>query len=163
MSQQPTNKPNALAASPIPAYRHSSWTILHIVNPLTRLAVGKLGLDDHNGTWVLEVKGRSSGRWHATPVRLLDMDGLRYLVAPQGETDWVRNLRVQGSGRLRMGEHVRPFRAVEVTGDAKLPILRAYFTRWWSLAAPLTTVASANAPDEEYIRAAPAHPVFRLE
>jgi deazaflavin-dependent oxidoreductase (nitroreductase family) len=163
MAQQLAQKPRKLSNGHIPAYRRSSWVILHVVNPFTRLAVGRLGLDDHNGTRVLEVKGRNSGQWRATPVRLLEMDGRRYLVAPQGETDWVRNLRVQGGGRIRLGSHVMEFRAVELTDEEKLPILRAYFTRWWSLAAPLTTVTSANAPDEEFITAAPMHPVFRLE
>src|SRR5690348_7167755 len=83
--------------APIPAYRQSSWAILHLVNPLTRFLVGRLGLGN-DGVRILEVKGRSSGAWHPTPVRLLELDGQRYIVALRGETQWVRNLRVQGGG-----------------------------------------------------------------
>ena len=47
----------------------------HLFDPLTLFLVGRLGMDDHNGTRVLEVKGRKSGLWRATPVRLLELDG----------------------------------------------------------------------------------------
>ena len=50
---------------------------------------------------VLAVTGRASGQWRTTPVNLLTLDGRRYLVAPRGETQWVRNLRAAGTGELR--------------------------------------------------------------
>jgi deazaflavin-dependent oxidoreductase (nitroreductase family) len=136
--------------------------MLHVVNPLTRLAVGRLGLNDHNGTRLLEVQGRVSGRWHATPVRVLELEGLRYLVAPQGESDWVKNLRARGAGRLCLGRRVEELRAVELAGAEKLPAWRAYFKRWWPLVAHMTPVTSPDSPDEEITQAAPLHPVFLL-
>lgn len=163
MAQQMTQKPIKHTQDPIPVYRRSSWLMRHVVNPITLLAVGRLGLDDHNGTRVLEVQGRVSRRWRATPVRLLDLDGHDYLVAPQGETDWVRNLRARGSGRLRLGSHVTEFRAVEIDDEEKLRALRAYFTRYWSLVARMTVVTSPDVPDNELMRTVPLHPVFRLE
>lgn len=162
MSQQVSKKPTTPAKGARAAYRRSSWIMLHVVNPLTLLTVGRLGLDDHNGTQVLEVKGRVSSRWHATPVRVLELDGHRYLVAPQGETDWVKNLRAQGAGRLRLGKSVQELRVVELTGEEKLPILRAYFSRWWSLVSRMTPVTSPHASDEEFTKAAPLHPAFAL-
>jgi deazaflavin-dependent oxidoreductase (nitroreductase family) len=135
----------------------------HVVDPLTLLLVGKLGLDDHNGTRVVEVKGRVSGKWRSTPVRLLDMDGKRYLVAMYGETNWVRNLRSRGSGRLRLGGTVTEFRAVELAGKEKLDAFRGYLKRWWSLVAPITTLTSPDVPDEVLTPEAAAHPVFRLD
>lgn len=150
-------------AGPIPAYRQSSWIILNLVNPLTRLLVGRLGLESRDGVCVLETKGRISGVWRATPVRLLELDGRRYLVALQGETQWVRNLKVQGGGRFRQGSRITDFRAMELADEAKLPVMRAYFKRWWAQSASLTTVTSPNAPDEEINRAASLHPVFMLE
>jgi deazaflavin-dependent oxidoreductase (nitroreductase family) len=162
MAQQITPKPNKLARGSVPAYRPSSWIMRRVVNPLTLLLVGRLGLDDHNGTRVLEVRGRTSGVWRATPVRLLELNGQRYLVAPQGQTDWARNLRARGSGRMRLGGHITAFQAVELSDEEKLPVLRAYFTRWWNLAAQMTSITSPAAPDDELLRAAPLHPVFRL-
>jgi len=147
----------------VPAYRRPPWIMLHVVDPLTVLAVGRLGLDDHNGTRVLEVKGRTSGVWRATPVKMLELDGRRYLVAMYGKTQWVKNLRAQGSGRMRLGRQVTDFRATELEGEEKVPVLRAYMKRWWSLVAQMTTVTSPDAPDEAIRRAAGLHPVFWLE
>ena len=45
------------------------------------------------GSRVLRVKGRTTGEIRTVPVNLLTVDGTRYLVAPRGETQWVRNLR----------------------------------------------------------------------
>jgi deazaflavin-dependent oxidoreductase (nitroreductase family) len=151
------------AGAPVPATRQPPWIMRSVVDPLTVFAVGRLGLDDHNSTRVIEVRGRASGLWRATPVKLLELDGRRYLVAMYGQTGWAKNLRAQGGGRLRMGRDVTPFRAVELSDADKLPVLRAYLKRWWSLVASMTTITSADAPDEELARAAPTHPVFRLE
>jgi deazaflavin-dependent oxidoreductase (nitroreductase family) len=143
------------------SYRRLPWIMPHVIDPLTCFAVGRLGLD-HDGVRVLEVKGRTSGLWRATPVRVLDLDGQQYLVAPQGETQWVRNLRVQRRGRLRLGGAVTDFQAEELSDQDKVPVLRAYFRRWWSQAARLTTLTAPDVPDAQVMRAAPLHPVFRL-
>ena len=144
-----------------PSYRRLPWIMPHVIDPLTRFAVGRLGLD-HDGVRVLEIKGRTSGLWRATPVRVLDVDGQHYLVAPQGETQWVRNLRVQRRGRLRLGGRVTKFQAEELTDQDKVPVLRAYFRRWWSQTARLTTLTAPDVPDAEVMRAAPLHPAFWL-
>ena len=145
------------------AYRQPPWIMRHLFDPLTLLLVGRLGMDDHNGTRVLEVKGRRSGLWRTTPVRLLEVDDQRYLVAMYGETSWVKNLRSLGGGRLRMGNRVQEFQAVELAGEEKLKVLRAYLKRYWSLVAQMTTVTSPNASNEELAQAAASHPVFHLE
>ena len=62
---------------------------------------------------MLEVKGRKSGEWRKTPVNPLDFDGERYLVAPRGHTQWVRNMRASGGGRL-VGRGIEEFTATEV-------------------------------------------------
>ncbi|WP_369640718.1 nitroreductase/quinone reductase family protein, partial [Nocardia sp. JMUB6875] len=83
------------------------------------------------GSRLLAVRGRKSGEWRTTMVNVLTTeDGRRYLVAPRGHTQWVRNLRVAGSGELRLGRRSEVFSANEVADDQKLPILRAYLDRW---------------------------------
>src|ERR1700752_4259491 len=84
------------------------------------------------GSRVLAVRGRKSGEWRTTPVNPLRLaDGTRYLVAPRGNTQWVRNLRANGyTGELRIGRKVEPFRAAEIADDDKPAILRAYLKRW---------------------------------
>src|SRR4051812_5490973 len=53
------------------------------------------------GSRELRVRGRKSGEWRAVPVNLLTIGDQQYLVAPRGHTQWVRNLRVAGTGELR--------------------------------------------------------------
>jgi len=81
------------------------------------------------GSRELRVRGRKTGEWRSTPVNLLTIDGTEYLVAPRGETQWVRNIRVAGGGELRVGRRVEAFTIAEVDGEAKVEILRAYLRR----------------------------------
>src|SRR6201986_5044397 len=71
------------------------------------------------GSRVLAVRGRKSGEWRTTPVNPLTVDGTRYLVAPRGNAQWVRNLRVLGTGELRIGGKTEPFSATEIPHDEK--------------------------------------------
>src|SRR5579885_148351 len=64
--------------------------------------------------YLLETRGRRSGRTYATPVNLLEMNGHRYLVAVRGETGWVRNARAAGSLCLRKAGRRVEFKAREV-------------------------------------------------
>ena len=78
------------------------------------------------GSRVLEVRGRKSGEWRRTPVNPLNYEGERYIVAPRGETQWVRNLRASGEGRSAEGPQDEEFTATDLPDDEKLPLLRAY-------------------------------------
>jgi len=95
-----------------------------MLRQLVRLGVGFRGARE------LRVVGRKSGQVRSTVVNLLDVDGQRYLVAPRGTTDWVRNVRAAGGGELRLGRRAEPFRALEVADADKDPILRAYLDKW---------------------------------
>jgi hypothetical protein len=53
----------------------------------------------HN--YLLQVRGRKTGRIYATPVNMLDYKGTQFLVAPRGETQWVRNARASGQVWLK--------------------------------------------------------------
>jgi len=153
---------NQIGAS-VPAYRKSSWVILHIANPMARFLVGRLGLGASGGIRILQVKGRKSGKLYSVPIRLLELDGERYLVALQGKTFWVRNVRAQMTGQLKLGGRTTDFKAIELPDQEKVPILRAYLKRWWSVSKSLTTITSPEASDEEILHAAPLHPVFELK
>jgi deazaflavin-dependent oxidoreductase (nitroreductase family) len=124
---------------------------------LTRLGVSVAG------SRVLEVRGRTSGEPRRTPVNLLTLGGTRYLVAPRGHTQWVRNLRARGEGRLLLGRRAEPFAATEVTDDEKPALLRAYLKRWkWEVGAFFGGVGP-DSSDAELRRIAPDHPIFRIE
>jgi deazaflavin-dependent oxidoreductase (nitroreductase family) len=114
------------------------------------------------GSRVLEVEGRSSGQPRRTPVNLLDFEGERYLVAPRGETQWARNLRVSGEGRLLVGKRSERFTATELDDDEKAPVLRAYLKRWKFEVGAFFDGVGPDSSEDELRGAAPKHPVFKL-
>ena len=79
-----------------PRYVEPGWFTRHVFNPLVALLT-RAGVSVW-GSRELRVRGRTTGEWRSTPVNLLTHDGIRYLVAPRGVTQWVRNLRVAGTG-----------------------------------------------------------------
>jgi deazaflavin-dependent oxidoreductase (nitroreductase family) len=125
-------------------------------------ALTKAGISVY-GSRVLAVRGRSSGEWRTTPVNPLHYDGAQYLVAPRGNTQWVRNLRVAGQGELRAGRRVQAFTATEVADAAKPEILRAYLRRWKFEVGVFFDGVDAKAPREKLLQIAPGYPVFRIE
>jgi hypothetical protein len=95
-------------------------------------------------------------------VNLLDFEGARYLVAPRGNTQWVRNMRARGEGRLVLGRRVEEFRATELADAEKPALLRAYLGKWkWEVGAFFGGVGP-DASEEELLSIAPDHPVFRI-
>jgi deazaflavin-dependent oxidoreductase (nitroreductase family) len=127
------------------------------VGRLTRMGISVYG------SRVLAVKGRKSGEWRTTPVNPLRIDGTRYLVAPRGNTQWVRNLRVVGTGELRIGGKTEPFSATEIADDEKPAILRAYLKRWKFEVGVFFDGVDAKAPESKLREIAPGYPIFRVE
>ena len=114
------------------------------------------------GSRLLAVRGRKSGEWRVTPVNPLTHNGERYLVAPRGHTQWVRNMRVAGGGELRLGRRTEPFRAVEVPDEDKPEILRLYLKKWaWEVGRFFEDV-TAESSDDRLREIAPGFPVFRI-
>jgi deazaflavin-dependent oxidoreductase (nitroreductase family) len=142
-----------------PRFQEPGWVTKHLFNPLVAL-LSKAGLS-LAGSRVLEVQGRKSGEWRQTPVNPLSLEGERYLVAPRGTTQWVRNIRVSGGGRLR-GRRTEEFSVAEVADDEKAPILRAYLVKWkWEVGAFFEGVGP-DSTDAELRAIAPNHPIFRI-
>jgi deazaflavin-dependent oxidoreductase (nitroreductase family) len=114
------------------------------------------------GSRVLRVRGRTSGEWRETPVNLLGHEGARYLVAPRGHTQWVKNLRVAGGGELRVGRRTEVFAAEELPDAEKPPVIRAYLKRWKWEVGQFFQDLDETSDDETLLRAAPGFPVFRV-
>ena len=93
---------------------------------------------------------------------MLTVEGQRYLVAPRGVTQWVRNLRAAGSGELRVGRRVQPFTAEELPDEAKPAILRAYLRRWKFEIGAFFPGLSPDASDDQIAAVAAGYPVFRV-
>ena len=125
---------------------------------LTRLGISVWG------SRVLYVRGRSTGELRSTPVNLLTVDGTRYLVAPRGVTQWVRNVRAAGGeAQLRVGRRTEDVRLVELADEVKPALLRAYLKRWWFEVSVFFDGVDAKAPEARLREIAPGYPVFRVE
>ena len=150
-----------MTGHPAQTFRRPGWFTARVFNPIVA-ALTRSGLSVY-GSRVLAVRGRTSGEVRTTPVNLLVLDGTRYLVAPRGHTQWVRNLRAAGEGELRLGRRTERFRATEVGDDEKPPILRAYLRKWKVEVGVFFAGVGPDAPDADLRRIAPDHPVFRID
>jgi deazaflavin-dependent oxidoreductase (nitroreductase family) len=111
-------------------------------------------------TYLLTVKGRKSGRLLTTPVTLVEENGQRWLVAPYGEVNWVRNARAAGQVTLTRGHHCETLSIVELSPIEQAPVLKEYLRR-----VPIVRpffVATASSPLDAFVAEASRHPVFRL-
>ena len=130
-----------------------------IFNRAFGLLVG-LGLGlPHN--YLLQVRGRRTGRVHSTPVNVLDLRGRRFLVAGRGRTQWVRNAEAAGEVILKKGWSRQRLRLRPVPGDAKPAILSAYLDRFRPTVQRYFSVRAGSAP-AAFTAIADRYPVFEL-
>jgi deazaflavin-dependent oxidoreductase (nitroreductase family) len=141
-------------------YQRAGWFTKNVFNRVVAVST-RMGLSVW-GSRVLEVPGRKSGEPRRTPVNLMTFEGERYLVAPRGHTQWVRNLRASRSGRLWLGRRSEEFAAEELPDSEKTALLRAYLKKWAWETGQFFGGVGADAPDSELRRIAPDHPVFRI-
>jgi deazaflavin-dependent oxidoreductase (nitroreductase family) len=141
-------------------YLRPGFFTQHLANPimkgLTRAGVSM------RGSQVLAVRGRKTGEWRTVPVNPLELDGRRYLVAPRGHTEWVRNIRVAGGGELRLGRKATPFSVTEVADGDKPAIIREYIRRWKAEVGMFFDGIDESSSDEQLLAVAPGFPVFAL-
>ncbi len=129
------------------------------INKLFGLLVGVgLGLP-HN--YLLQVRGRKSGRIYSTPVDVLDRDGKRYLVAPRGYTQWVRNANASGTVSLKKGRRSEEFGIRLLSDDEKPEILKSYLDRY-KLTVQRYFPVPAGSPTEAFRPLTGEYPVFEL-
>jgi deazaflavin-dependent oxidoreductase (nitroreductase family) len=129
------------------AYRKPRWWLRAIGNRLAPLSNPRL-------VATLSVPGRRSGQWHTTAVVVLEHQGERYLLAPFGDTDWSRNLRAAGGGRLRRGRRVEHFTADEVPPQQRGPLIEAYVRRYGKMPGVKASFEQLTDPAD--------HPTFRI-
>lgn len=141
-------------------YQQPDFFTRQIMNRLV-MRMTRFGLSIR-GSRVLEVPGRKSGIPHRVPVNPLEVDGVEYLVAPRGETQWVRNARAAGQVTLIKGRRRQVFDLVELSDDQKPSLLRSYLTKWKFEVGMFFEGVGPDSTDEEIAAIAPKHPVFRL-
>lgn len=114
------------------------------------------------GTRAISVLGRKSGKRRGVVVNVLTVDGVDYLVAPRGNTEWVRNVRAAGEIEIGPRWRPRPARVTEVSDDDKPELLRRYLQRWYWQVKGYVAGLTPDSSDDELRSAASSFPVFAL-
>ena len=111
--------------------------------------------------YVLEVRGRNSGRTISLPVDPLDLAGQRYLVCARGNSNWVRNARAAGEVVLVRALVRQRYSTRELSPDLRPPILKAYLDRFAGEVQRFFPVPKGSAV-EAFNDLAARYPVFVL-
>lgn len=135
-------------------YRKSLWrrALNALVRPLARL--GLAGPHTH----LLTVPGRTTGTLWSTPVSIVRDGSERWLVAPYGERNWVKNARAAGWVELRRGKRQERLAVEELAPAEAVPVLRRYY-ELGLVTRPFFHVTLAS-PHTDWLAEAPRHPVF---
>lgn len=145
-------------SQPLPAFREPT-PIEKLFNRTFGFVIG-LGLGP-SYIHLLQVRGRKSGKLYSTPVDLLELGGKRYLVAPRGHTQWVRNAEAAGEVTLKRGSRRDRFRLRALNDAEKLPILKAYLDNFRREVQRYFAVP-AGSPPEAFSAIAESYPAFEL-
>ena len=112
--------------------------------------------------YVLEVRGRKSGKTISLPVDPLDFEGRRYLVCARGNSNWVRNARSAGEIVLARSMRRHRYAVSELPPSARPPVLKAYLDRFAGEVQRFFPVPKGS-PIEAFNDLAPRYPVFELQ
>ncbi len=111
--------------------------------------------------YLLQVRGRKTGRVRSTPVSVVELDGKRFLVAPRGRTQWVRNAEAAGEVTLKRGRTSQRFLVRPVSNSEKPVVLSAYLDRF-RLAVQRYFPVSAGSGPEAFAGIVDRYPVLEL-
>jgi hypothetical protein len=98
---------------------------------------------------------------YSTPIDLLELNGRKYLVAPRGRTQWVRNAEAAGEIALKRGRTRQSFTVRDIPEAQRPTYLKAYLDRFQR---EVQRYFPVRAGSDEQAFAAVAHdyPVFEL-
>src|SRR6476646_7798885 len=144
--------------SPLPSFRAPSAGE-RFFNRMFGLLVG-LGLG-FSYNYLLQVRGRKSGKIYSTPIDLLELGGKRFLVAPRGQTQWVRNAEAAGEVTLKKGSKLERFRLRALSDQEKPEILKTYLDRFKREVQRYFSVP-AGSPVEAFSPLVGDYPAFEL-
>ena len=114
-----------------------------------------------NFIYLLEVRGRKSGKIYRSPVNLMEIAGKKVLVAPRGRTQWVRNAEASNEISLKRASYRQSFSLKSIHDSEKPPILKEYLDRYASAVKKFFPIPS-NSPVESFSEIARNYPVFEL-
>jgi deazaflavin-dependent oxidoreductase (nitroreductase family) len=142
----------------LPTFREPT-AVEKIFNRTFGFLVG-LGLGPSH-IYLLQVRGRKTGKIFSTPVDLLELQGRRYLVAPRGRTQWVRNAEAAGEITLKKGRTSQKFHLRPIPDAEKLQVLKAYLDSFKREVQRYFSIPAGSLP-EQFAPIAASYPVFEL-
>jgi deazaflavin-dependent oxidoreductase (nitroreductase family) len=113
------------------------------------------------GYCLLQVKGRKTGRVYSNPVSLVELRGVRFLVAPRGRTQWVRNVEASNEVVFKRGASTERCRLRPLADADKAPVLHAYVRKYGSVVQRYFPVP-AGSPPAAFGQIAGRYPVFEI-
>jgi deazaflavin-dependent oxidoreductase (nitroreductase family) len=150
------------SAAGVPMLRGRAPWWVPLFSPIAKVLLGAGVPLGFNG--LITIRGRKSGLPRTTPVAIIQVSGRRWVWAPWGEVQWVRNLRAAGRATItvrRRAEEVRateldPTERVEYFRDVLGPLARGIpFGVWF--------IRIADQVDlDRPLEAAEGRPVFEL-
>jgi F420H(2)-dependent quinone reductase len=141
-----------------PAFRKPS-RVESIFNRAFGFLVG-LGIGP-NYVYLLQVRGRKTGRMYSSPVNLLEFRGKKVLVAPRGRTQWARNAEASNQITLKRGRFQRNYRLRPLADSDKLEVLKLYLDSYKSAVQRYFSIP-AGSPPEAFRNVAADYPAFEL-
>jgi deazaflavin-dependent oxidoreductase (nitroreductase family) len=141
-------------------------TVYHKPSGLVKLMntfIGRLGAMGliPGDTVQLQVKGRRSGQMRSNALTWVEHEGQRYLVAPRGNTEWVRNVQAAGGEAVLKRRKAEKVRLEEVPVEQRAPIIKAYNKKLGAITRREFGI-DGDASIEEHAKIADRHPVFRI-
>jgi deazaflavin-dependent oxidoreductase (nitroreductase family) len=110
--------------------------------------------------YLLTVTGRKTGNPHSVPIVLVEEEQKRWLVAPYGEVDWVKNARASEKVKLSRGKWSEDFAIRVLTPEESVPVLKKYLVKF-----PITKPyfdSQVGSSMNEFVEEARSRPVFEL-
>jgi len=111
--------------------------------------------------YLLQVRGRKTGKIYSAPVNMMDLGGKLYLVAPRGRANWVRNAEAAREVTLKRGASRQRYALGPIPDDQKPPLLKEYLDRYASAVRKFFPVPPGS-PVEAFRGIAANYPVFEL-
>jgi deazaflavin-dependent oxidoreductase (nitroreductase family) len=144
--------------STLPSFRAPS-AVERVFNRMFGLVVGLGWGFSYN--YLLQVRGRKSGKLYSTPIDLLEKNEKRYLVAPRGRTQWVRNAEAAEEIVLKKGKLQQRFKLRALSDEEKPEILKAYVDQFKKEVQRYFPVP-AGSPVEAFRELVQSYPAFEL-
>lgn len=112
--------------------------------------------------YLLQVPGRKSGKLYSTPVNLLELNGKKYLVAPRGRRQWVRNAEAANQVTLKRGKNAQTFHLRPLNGPERLEVLKVYLDSFRGAVQRYFPAVQAGSPPQAFGEVAGNYPAFEL-